>query len=68
MPGFKQVKFNNYDSVIDNINTNTAAILIEPIQGEGGIVPSDITFLKDIRKLCDEHVPGDDHRHQSVDS
>ena len=55
MPGFKQVQFNNYDSVIDNINTNTAAILIEPIQGEGGIVPSDITFLKDIRKLCDEH-------------
>ena len=55
LPGFKQVQFNNYDSVIDNINTNTAAILIEPIQGEGGIVPSDITFLKDIRKLCDEH-------------
>ena len=55
LPGFKQVQFNNYDSVVDNINTNTAAILIEPIQGEGGIIPSDITFLKDIRKLCDEH-------------
>ena len=55
LPGFKQVPFNNYDSVVDNINTNTAAILIEPIQGEGGIVPSDITFLKDIRKLCDDH-------------
>ena len=55
LPGFKQVPFNNYDSVVDNINTNTAAILIEPIQGEGGIVPSDITFLKDIRKLCDDN-------------
>jgi acetylornithine/N-succinyldiaminopimelate aminotransferase len=55
LPGFKQVQFNNYDSVVDNVNTNTAAILIEPIQGEGGIVPSEVTFLKDIRKLCDEH-------------
>ena len=55
LPGFKQVQFNNYDSVVDNVNTNTAAILIEPIQGEGGIVPSEVKFLKDIRKLCDEH-------------
>jgi acetylornithine/N-succinyldiaminopimelate aminotransferase len=55
LTGFKQGQINNYESVANNITLTTAAILIEPIQGEGGIITSDITFLKNIRKLCDEH-------------
>ena len=40
--------------VLNQINKNTAAILIEPIQGEGGIILSDVKFLNNIRKICDE--------------
>ena len=54
LPGFKQAEINNYEMVLNQINKNTAAILIEPIQGEGGIILSDVKFLNNIRKICDE--------------
>jgi asparagine synthase (glutamine-hydrolysing) len=41
-----------HDSFIKNINKETAAILIEPIQGEGGIRPASLKFLQYIRKIC----------------
>ncbi|MFT4754491.1 MAG: acetylornithine/N-succinyldiaminopimelate aminotransferase [Salibacteraceae bacterium] len=52
--GFKMVPFNNLDAVIKAISIETAAIIIEPIQGEGGINIADASFLKKLRTFCDE--------------
>lgn len=46
--------FNDYDSVAKLVNDRTCAIIMETVQGEGGIYPADADFLKNIRKLCDE--------------
>jgi acetylornithine/N-succinyldiaminopimelate aminotransferase len=54
-PGFPVAKFNQIDSVERLIGPRTAAILIEPIQGEGGIRPSTRTFLSELRALADKH-------------
>ena len=54
IPGVKFAKFNDLDSVKALISDNTCAIILEPIQGEGGINMADPEFLKGIRKLCDE--------------
>ena len=53
--GFKNIPFNDEKALIKNINKETAAILIEPIQGEGGIRPSSLKFLQYIRKICDRN-------------
>ena len=55
VPGFKQVKFNDHDGLLAAINKNTAAILIEPIQGEGGVSVLPVECLNGLRKLCDEN-------------
>ncbi len=52
--GIKFADFNDIDSVKALVNDKTCAIILEPIQGEGGIYPADDNFLKDIRKICDE--------------
>ncbi len=54
-PGFVQVPFGDLDAVKAAITEETAAILIEPIQGEGGIRPAPKAFLQALRDLCDEH-------------
>jgi predicted acetylornithine/succinylornithine family transaminase len=54
MPGFSYVEFNNFNDLVDKVSDNTCAILIEPIQGEGGIHPAEISYLKKVRSLCDE--------------
>ena len=54
-PGFDQVPFNDLEAVKAAIGPQTAAILVEPIQGEGGIREADPAFLKGLRALCDEH-------------
>jgi acetylornithine/N-succinyldiaminopimelate aminotransferase len=46
--------FNNLESVKEKVNENTCAIIVEPVQGEGGLYPADKTFLNGLRKLCDE--------------
>ena len=46
--------FNNLDSVKSKVNDKTCAIILETVQGEGGIFPADPEFLKGVRKLCDE--------------
>lgn len=51
--GFKIVEFNNLESVEQALSDKTAAIMVEPIQGEGGIYPADISYLKGLRELCD---------------
>ncbi|MCQ4161768.1 aspartate aminotransferase family protein [Roseomonas sp. GC11] len=52
--GFTHVPFGNMNAVRDAIGPNTAAIMIEPIQGEGGVRPADLRFLRDLRAVCDE--------------
>ena len=54
-PGFDQVPFGDLDAVRSAITNETAAILIEPIQGEGGVRPATNEFLKALRAICDEH-------------
>ncbi len=53
--GFKIVPFNNIKAVEDAIDDSICAIMVEPVQGEGGIVPAEEEYLKKLRKLCDEH-------------
>lgn len=47
-------KFNDFASVLDQVNSNTCAIILETIQGEGGIYPVEADFLKWVRELCDQ--------------
>ena len=50
----KFAEFNNLESVKALINEKTCAIILEPVQGEGGIYPANPEFLQGIRKICDE--------------
>lgn len=52
--GFCNVPFNDISILREKVNKDTAAIMLEPIQGEGGINPADKEFLKDLRKFCNE--------------
>lgn len=52
--GFAYAEFNNLESVKNAITEKTAAVLVEAVQGEGGIVPADPAFISGLRKLCDE--------------
>lgn len=53
-PGFDQVPFGDIDAVRAAVTDATAAILIEPVQGEGGIRPATMEFMRALRALCDE--------------
>jgi acetylornithine/N-succinyldiaminopimelate aminotransferase len=55
MPGFVHVDYGDLDAVEAAIDEETAAILVEPIQGEGGIIPAEDSFLQGLRALCDTH-------------
>jgi acetylornithine/N-succinyldiaminopimelate aminotransferase len=52
--GFDHVPFNNLNALRDAITPQTAGIIIEPVQGEGGIRPAHLQFLRDLRTTCDE--------------
>jgi acetylornithine/N-succinyldiaminopimelate aminotransferase len=54
-PGFDLVPFGDLDAVEKAIGPETAAIMVEPVQGEGGVKVGSNQFLKDLRKLCDKH-------------
>ncbi len=54
VPGYRHIPFNTLQAVEAAVNENTAAILLEPIQGEGGIIPADDDYLRGLRRLCDE--------------
>ena len=54
-PGFISVEFGNSQAVEDAITKNTAAVLFEPIQGEGGIIEPPENWLPDIREICDRN-------------
>jgi len=53
--GFKLIPFNDLSAVEAAITDRTAAIMIEPIQGEGGIHPAELSYLRGLRHLCDEN-------------
>ncbi len=52
--GFDHVPFNNLNALRNAITPETAGIIIEPVQGEGGIRPAHLQFLRDLRTTCDE--------------
>lgn len=54
-PGFPIVEYGNLDSLKSAINENTAAIMLEPLQGENGIIVPPQGYLKAVRALCDEN-------------
>jgi len=54
LPGIKFADLNDLESVEKQVTSDTAAILVEPLQAEGGIHPSDVEFLKGLRSMCDE--------------
>ncbi len=54
-PGFDQVPFGDHEALKAAIGPETAAILIEPVQGEGGIRPVPTQCLRGLRELCDQH-------------
>jgi len=53
-PGFKHVPLNNIDALKKEINEKTCAIMLEVIQGEGGVYLCDESYLREIRTICDE--------------
>ncbi len=55
MPGFIHVPFNDVSAIEKKISDKTCAVMLEPVQGEGGIIPAKQDYLKDVRKLCDKH-------------
>ena len=54
LPGISFADFNDLESVERLVDSETAAILVEPLQAEGGIHPADVAFLKGLRTMCDE--------------
>lgn len=53
-PGFVHVPLNNLAALEAAITDKTCAIMLEPIQGEGGVYPCDLGYLREVRRLCDE--------------
>lgn len=54
-PGFVSVPYNNIEAIKNKIDETTVALLIEPIQGENGIIIPDKDYLENIRTICDEN-------------
>lgn len=52
--GFDFVPFNNIDALADAVTDDTVAVVLEPIQAEGGLYPADDRYLADVRQACDE--------------
>ena len=52
--GFKYAKFNDIEDVKAKCTDDVAAIIVEPVQGEGGVLPAEKSFLEGLRQLCDE--------------
>lgn len=55
LPGIRFAEYNDLESVKAQITDRTCAIILETVQGEGGIYPAEKEFIEGIRKLCDEH-------------
>ncbi|PKM80524.1 MAG: aspartate aminotransferase family protein [Firmicutes bacterium HGW-Firmicutes-14] len=53
--GFKYVPFNDFPALEQAISPNTCAVLMEPVQGEGGVNTADYEYMQQVKKLCDDH-------------
>ena len=54
MPGFIQVPFNDFDALAAVVTPQVCAVMLEMVQGEGGVMPADPEYLRKVRALCDE--------------
>lgn len=54
-PDIRHAVYNDLDSAGQLIDDNTCAVIVEPVQGEGGVVPATNAFLQGLRELCDRH-------------
>ncbi|MCG7366480.1 aspartate aminotransferase family protein [Pantoea sp. ACRSH] len=54
-PDIRHTPFNDLEAAAQLIDDNTCAVIVEPIQGEGGVLPADPAFLRGLRALCDQH-------------
>jgi acetylornithine/N-succinyldiaminopimelate aminotransferase len=55
MPGFVKATLNDIDSVAASISANTVAVMLEPVQGEGGVIPATAEFMRELRELTKKH-------------
>ncbi len=54
LEGFSYVPFNDIDALENQIDDTVCAVMLEPVQGEGGVIPADARYLKAVRDLCDK--------------
>jgi acetylornithine/N-succinyldiaminopimelate aminotransferase len=55
VPGFPKARLNDIESVRRLVGERTVAVMLEPVQGEAGVLPASTQFLRDLRLLCDRH-------------
>ena len=55
LPGHRFVPFNNLEKLARAVDKDTAAIILEVVQGEGGVRPADNQYLRSVREICDTH-------------
>lgn len=55
VPGFSYAKFNSLEDFASQVTEDTIAVMIEPVQGEGGVHPATQEFIEGLRKLCDDN-------------
>lgn len=55
VPGFKYVPYNNFAAIKDAVTPNTCAIMLEPVQGEGGVIVPTDNYLRKVKELCEKH-------------
>ena len=54
LPGFRHVPYNDIAAMAAAVSSDTCAIMLEPVQGEGGVIVADPAYITALRKLCDE--------------
>ena len=54
VPGFSHVAFNNIEALEKAVNAETAAVILEVVQGEGGVYPANLEYIQAARRICDE--------------
>ncbi|MBC6974343.1 acetylornithine transaminase [Bacillus sp. Xin] len=55
LPSFLHIPFNDIEAIKEAMNEKVAAVMVEVVQGEGGVLPADISFLQEIEQLCRQY-------------